>query len=137
YREHQINPLGGCLPLLIQAPVFSILYYVVRGLTREAMFESVQRLVRDGYVPDATVTSGFRPKYLDSDTELYQSLLGDDHMRAFGIDLSQSPATALSEGFLHALPYVLVVAVIAALSWYQQIIPDRYSFRRGRPIHLS
>ena len=120
YREHQINPLGGCLPLLIQAPVFSILYYVVRGLTREAMFESVQRLVRDGYVPDATVTSGFRPKYLDSDTELYQSLLGDDHMRAFGIDLSQSPATALSEGFLHALPYVLVVAVIAALSWYQQ-----------------
>ncbi|HLT70920.1 MAG TPA: YidC/Oxa1 family membrane protein insertase [Acidimicrobiales bacterium] len=120
YREHEINPLGGCLPLLIQAPVFSILYYVVRGLTREATFESVQRLVRDGFVPDATVTTGFRPKYLDSDTDLYRSLLGDDEMRSFGVDLSQSPAQAFSEGFVHVLPYVLIVAVIAALSWYQQ-----------------
>ncbi len=33
YKEHQINPSGGCLPLLIQAPVFIILFYVIRGLT--------------------------------------------------------------------------------------------------------
>ena len=33
YKEHEINPVGGCLPLLIQAPVFSILFYVIRGLT--------------------------------------------------------------------------------------------------------
>ena len=30
YKEHEINPVGGCLPLLIQAPVFSILFYVVQ-----------------------------------------------------------------------------------------------------------
>src|SRR5687767_688954 len=42
YKEHQINPLGGCLPLLIQAPVFSILYYVVRGLTNQAKFGGFQ-----------------------------------------------------------------------------------------------
>src|SRR5690554_896967 len=33
YREHQLNPLGGCLPLLLQAPIFFILFNVVRGLT--------------------------------------------------------------------------------------------------------
>src|SRR5436305_9205879 len=33
YRENNINPLGGCLPLLIQLPVFLILYRVLRGLT--------------------------------------------------------------------------------------------------------
>src|SRR5918998_3908721 len=35
YREHEINPVGGCLPMLIQLPVFSILFYVVRGLTNQ------------------------------------------------------------------------------------------------------
>src|SRR5581483_8140018 len=33
YRENNINPLGGCLPLLIQLPVFWILYRVIYGLT--------------------------------------------------------------------------------------------------------
>src|SRR5262245_13632520 len=28
YQEHKINPVGGCLPLLIQLPVFIILYNV-------------------------------------------------------------------------------------------------------------
>ena len=31
YREHGINPLGGCLPLLIQMPVFLALYWVLQG----------------------------------------------------------------------------------------------------------
>jgi YidC/Oxa1 family membrane protein insertase len=31
YKEHQVNPLGGCLPLLLQLPVFIALYAVLRG----------------------------------------------------------------------------------------------------------
>jgi YidC/Oxa1 family membrane protein insertase len=30
YREHGVNPLGGCLPLLMQMPVFIALYSVLR-----------------------------------------------------------------------------------------------------------
>ena len=33
YREHGVNPAGGCLPMLIQFPIFIILYDVIRGLT--------------------------------------------------------------------------------------------------------
>ena len=29
YRERHINPLGGCLPMLIQIPVFIALYYAL------------------------------------------------------------------------------------------------------------
>jgi YidC/Oxa1 family membrane protein insertase len=29
YREEKINPLGGCLPILVQAPVFFSLYWVL------------------------------------------------------------------------------------------------------------
>src|SRR3989337_666968 len=62
-REHEINPVGGSLPLLIQAPVFSILYYVVQGLTNGSKFVGVQRALGDG-IPNVTLTDGFRPKYL-------------------------------------------------------------------------
>jgi YidC/Oxa1 family membrane protein insertase len=31
YREHQVNPLGGCLPLLLQLPVFFALFAVLRA----------------------------------------------------------------------------------------------------------
>jgi YidC/Oxa1 family membrane protein insertase len=119
YRENEINPVGGCLPLLIQAPVFMILYQVVRGLTNQANFVGAQQFLgRFGI--DPIVNTGFRPKYLDHESELYQSLLGRHDMPAFGLDLSMSPSESLSEGFLTALPYVLIVAVIALLSWYQQ-----------------
>lgn len=34
YKEHKVNPLGSCLPLLIQLPIFIALYKVLRaGLT--------------------------------------------------------------------------------------------------------
>ena len=29
YKEEKINPLGGCLPILIQMPVFIALYWVL------------------------------------------------------------------------------------------------------------
>jgi YidC/Oxa1 family membrane protein insertase len=119
YREHQINPVGGCLPLLIQAPVFSILFYVVQGLTRQARFVGLQEYMQ-GVNPELTVTDGFRPKYLSPDDELYQSLLGKHEMNSLGVDLAISPGEALSQSFLTALPYLALIAVIAFLSWYQQ-----------------
>jgi YidC/Oxa1 family membrane protein insertase len=36
YKEHQVNPLGGCLPLLLQFPVFIALYAVLRGTIAHA-----------------------------------------------------------------------------------------------------
>ena len=119
YREHEINPVGGCLPLLIQAPVFSILFYVLRGLTQQSKFVGLQEYTKDLGLT-TTVTDGFRPKYLHHDAELYQSLLAKHEMNSLGVDLAISPAAALSQRFLTALPYLLLIAVIAFLSWYQQ-----------------
>ena len=30
YKEHQVNPFGSCLPLLLQMPVFLSLFYMLR-----------------------------------------------------------------------------------------------------------
>ena len=32
YREEGVNPVGGCLPMLLQAPFLFILYSVIKGL---------------------------------------------------------------------------------------------------------
>jgi YidC/Oxa1 family membrane protein insertase len=46
YKEHQINPLGGCLPLLAQTPVFIALYQTLREIQHfipsgSAMYDSI------------------------------------------------------------------------------------------------
>jgi YidC/Oxa1 family membrane protein insertase len=107
YKENNLNPLGGCLPLLLQTPIFIILYNVISGLTRNG--------------EDGT----FDPKYLEHTTELYKALDPVDQMMAFewlgnGIDLAESAREALATGFVHGLPHVVLVVIVALSSYYQQ-----------------
>src|SRR5688572_8964749 len=103
YKENNLNPLGGCLPLLLQTPIFIILYNVVRGLT---------------HTPGSAET--FSPKYLDEGSRLFRDLHGAQEMVAFGVDLAESSSKALGEGFVHGLPHVVLVAIVAVSSYYQQ-----------------
>ena len=101
YRENQINPLGGCLPLLVQMPVFIVLYRVLSGLTKTS---------------DGT----FDPSYLDQASDLFKALDVTDEMVSWGMDLSRSATAAMQESFGHALPYLLLVFGVAATSYIQQ-----------------
>jgi YidC/Oxa1 family membrane protein insertase len=103
YRENQINPMGSCLPLLIQMPVFIILYRVVHGITT--------------FGPDGF----FKPHYLNSDSELYKSLSHSKEMLFLGLDLAKSAAGVLRDGsVLKALPYLVIIAIVTATSYIQQ-----------------
>jgi YidC/Oxa1 family membrane protein insertase len=114
YAEHKINPLGGCLPLLIQLPVFIILYNVIRGLTtRTSLLEAT-------LAGDPSLAGHFDPKYLDESSELYQALHGNNQMVSFGIDLARTPLQAMSDGLGTAWPYLLLVVGIAVTSYVQQ-----------------
>jgi YidC/Oxa1 family membrane protein insertase len=50
YKEHQVNPLGGCLPLLLQLPVFFALYQVLTagGGTQHIPDGSLKEAIVDG-----------------------------------------------------------------------------------------
>jgi YidC/Oxa1 family membrane protein insertase len=118
YKEHRINPLSGCLPLLLQAPIFFILYRVLSGLTRTCPSDG-----EIGGVSCASVGSSvgtFFPDYVKQSSELFQSLVGQTEMLAFGLDLSKPATQQLSEGFINGLPYLILVLVVGALSYYQQ-----------------
>jgi YidC/Oxa1 family membrane protein insertase len=103
YRENNINPMGSCLPLLIQIPVFIILYRVVHGITR--------------FGTDGT----FNPQYLAHDSALYRSLDGSKRMLFLGLDLAKSAAGTLrTDSVLRALPYLFIIAIVTATSYIQQ-----------------
>ncbi|MGH9896816.1 MAG: YidC/Oxa1 family membrane protein insertase, partial [bacterium] len=102
YRENKINPLGGCFPLLIQLPVFFVLYQVLYKLTR---------IGSDG---------NFEPSYLSHDSALYKALRGTDEMVSWGTDLSRSATKAMSESFGQAIPYLVLIVAVAATSYIQQ-----------------
>lgn len=37
YQEHGVNPMSGCMPMLLQMPVFFGLYFAIRSLTDESV----------------------------------------------------------------------------------------------------
>lgn len=103
YRENDINPMGSCLPMLIQMPIFLVLFKVVQGLTH-------------------MVDGAFDPKYLSEASALYQSLKGQTEMLFIGFDLEKSPKDALLDrGFLVALPYMFLIALWVGTSYLQQM----------------
>jgi YidC/Oxa1 family membrane protein insertase len=102
YKANNLNPLGGCLPLLLQLPLFFILFRVVRGLV------------------DNPHGRGFQPKYLDKASKLYEHLHNAHHMKAFGLDLAQSASSELRRGFTHGILPLVLVAIVAVTSYWQQ-----------------
>lgn len=103
YQEHKVSPFSSCLPLLIQMPVFIVLYRVLTGLTSMGS------------------NGNFDPKYLSSESALATALRATDKMISFGMDLSKGALKELqNEGVLTALPYLILVGLVAATGYYQQ-----------------
>ena len=106
YQENNINPFSSCLPLLLQIPVFIVLYQVLIGLTRRS----------------AGPLSNFDPKYLEGeDTPLAVALRSTNKMVSFGMDLSQSAWNELTTaGLVTALPFVVLVGLVVVTAVVQQ-----------------
>lgn len=89
YRKHGVNPLGGCLPLLIQFPILIGLYQaIIFGLasTPFQLVDLSQRLILPGF--DALIP-------------LENTWLG--------MDLTQPPNPPLNPAYALALPLLVVV----------------------------
>ena len=127
YKENNINPVGGCLPLLFQIPVFLVLYRVILGLTRRAtdvgsQLGLVTAGLREGAAPqrfEAAGSANFNPAYLGSDSQLFEDLSTSNEMSSLGVDLSRSASAVLGDGLVAALPYLLIVLVVGLTGWFQ------------------
>jgi YidC/Oxa1 family membrane protein insertase len=104
YQENKINPLAGCLPLLVQLPIFLALFNVMRNPY----------------------------KYIPTNSDLYAAFCGGsdvtekqcstgglpNHLEFLGMDLSQH-ATGVPGGFFDALPYFLLVGLVVLTGFLQ------------------
>jgi YidC/Oxa1 family membrane protein insertase len=107
YQENKINPLAGCLPLVMQFPIFISLFHVLR---------SVQ-----GNVPKAGT---FNKLYIDicGKAAVLPGGKCQKHptgLRFLGMDLSKSLWNVRTGGIVSAIPYVISILLIIATGWYQ------------------
>jgi YidC/Oxa1 family membrane protein insertase len=125
YKENNINPLSGCMPLLLQMPIFIILYRTLHDLLLRAssgvdLGAATARAasgVNDGVWEKF---GNFQPKHLDPTSQLYQDLVQTNEMSSLGMNLAQSAQQALSHGAATAAPYIVLVMAVAGTSYYQQ-----------------
>ena len=125
YTANNVNPLSGCLPLFVQAPVFLVLYNVIRGLTRrisnigEHAGWIAGRFNQEISVPPDRLEV-FYPDYIDHQSALFNDLSQEKEMVSWGVDLARSASDALSDGFITSVPYFILILLVFASSWYQQ-----------------
>src|ERR1700730_17621128 len=119
FKEHGVNPLGGCLPTLLPLPIFFIVFRLLERMNghHTGAFAPLVRLVRHqvggagGYVA---------PHYMAYSSKLAQSIIrGDGHLKALGMDLSQT-ARAPHASFGQAIPYYALIVVMTASQYWQQ-----------------
>jgi len=75
YKEAGVNPLGGCLPLLLQMPVFIALFNVLRN-TIELRGAPFVGWISDLSQPDTLFGFGVKLPFLGSDFHLLPILMG-------------------------------------------------------------
>ena len=125
YQANNVNPLGSCLPMLAQLPVFFVLFRLIRGLTRRVSELGThvgwrlpfgENAVPNPEFPERT----FNPEYLASDSDLRAALEQTTEMDFLGTDLSASLTDAFRDSFSTALPFLLLIVLIGVTSYIQQ-----------------
>lgn len=123
YSENGISPVGGCLPMLAQLPVFLVLFRILSGLTRrieDRPFFDLANRIREAKGLDLEDGRFFDPQYLSQDSVLYQDLRADTSMEFGPFDLAERALDVLQSDFLRSLPYVVLIFFVVGSSYYQQ-----------------
>ena len=106
YQSHGVSPLGGCLPNLVQIPIFIVLYRVIWNL----------RIPDDNHLIDNPF-----PRNLSPDSQMYKDIVdAEGEMRSLGMDLSKVAKDVVQADFVDGLPYLGLIAITFLLAWLQQ-----------------
>jgi YidC/Oxa1 family membrane protein insertase len=111
YKEHGVNPFGGCAPLLLQFPVLIALYWVIRQ-----PLEYMDHLSGWALATDLSNRA--------SRLEVHQFLGLRLDCSAADVrgarDTISVPNVACGDGLLDAIPYLLLIGLMGLTTYYQQ-----------------
>ena len=117
YKEYKVNPASGCLPLLIQLPIFILLFSVLRkhGFTGETFLT----IRLDGSVI-SMIAEAIKLVY-PAGHELAGSRIPIEELGVIMVVFSaMSNPALLFENLGVWLPNTVLLIVISFLTWYQQ-----------------
>ncbi len=107
YKEKGVNPAAGCLPLLMQMPIWFALFSVLRS------FASDNPL-----------------KWVSSGSELEAAIQGGERLGFLGMDLTRTPSAVgfgetvdgvqIAGDLVAAIPYFITIILVMATAYYQQ-----------------
>lgn len=145
YKEHGVNPLGGCAPLLLQFPVLIALFYVVQkplsymGYQAPTVDPGIFAAPADHTPREVTgimetlQSSTLAQDLMDRAVDVYHFLSLQLNCSASGILRPPSNATladateasreltlSCGSGLGSALPYLVLVLLMGFTTWYQQ-----------------
>ena len=115
YKEHNVNPASGCLPMLLQMPAFFILYSVIRGITNT--------VAKGAHIPYGSgichQTVCAEPRYLSQSSKMYQHIVAaHGQLISFGLNFADKLLSHHSTIWV-AIPYVLLVLGAVGLQYLQ------------------
>jgi YidC/Oxa1 family membrane protein insertase len=99
YQERGVNPAAGCLPLLLQMPIWFALFRVLRVNVVDGA------LVPDHIIPDSSKLA---------------NALVEGRTGFLGMDLAISPSDSIGDGLVAAIPYLILIALVIVFGFYQQ-----------------
>jgi len=97
YRERGVNPAAGCLPLILQMPIWFALFQVLRSFASDT--------------PAAYVLEGSR---------LAEDLIQGRGISFLWMDLRITPREAFEIGVVDSIPYLITIVLVMVTAWYQQ-----------------
>ena len=119
YKEEGANPVGGCLPVLLQAPFLFILYSVIKGLAN---------VVHRGTIVVAA------PRYIPQSSKMYHNLVASHgQINVFGMDLNLK-AFSVHSSFAAQIPFFVFVAAAVGLQYFQMAQLNNRSRKVGQPM---
>jgi YidC/Oxa1 family membrane protein insertase len=123
YQENKINPLAGCLPLLIQMPIFFALFHTLRDPYKyvpkdsslyDALCHGFGKLANGALACGVDATKALHGQF--PAFAVGQQLL--HHLTFLGMDLQLSAVDA-HNSILNAAPYFLLVGLVMLTGFLQ------------------
>jgi YidC/Oxa1 family membrane protein insertase len=109
YKQHGVNPLGGCLPMLLQAPVFIALYSVLR-YTIELRGAHFVAWINDLSQQDVLAVLPFAIPFIGHEVSLLPILMGIAMLvqtKVGGSLTGGAPGASQSKAMTYVFPIVL------------------------------
>ncbi len=115
YQKEHFNPMGGCLPLLLQMPIIFALYEVIRNPLQYLCNFSKEIITKISEISGIATNAGDLPliAYIRDNMDSLTEVLPEDfalsslpNFKMFGVfDLAQSPSAA--KGWLLLIPVIV------------------------------